>query len=403
MHVQTASNAALPPARPPVPEPAAGGDGAFAQLLARQPEPDTGAQPDLAANADGAARPDEARAARLRQAGARTPSAKAPGADVKPAGPRETAKDGVKDRAEAGDDDETEADAAPVDPALAQWLAQWPRPQAEVDAAASGLPRAHAHAAGGGKSDAATAEAGSDVGAALQAGDGRTAAGARAAAQPRHGQPAGGAERAAATGAEETPGRGAAETTSTAPATAHSTSESAFVLPTPPDPAVAAAAAAPATPASTAAPAEAPVSAAVPVPVDSADFAEAFGVQVSVLARDGVQQAELHLNPAEMGPVSVQIVMDGERARIDFGAQAAATRAAIEASLPELAAALRDAGLTLAGGGVSQQTAGRGDDSRQPGSERRGDAAGRGTTVDSAASRPTWRGRVSAGGVDLYA
>ena len=72
--------------------------------------------------------------------------------------------------------------------------------------------------------------------------------------------------------------------------------------------------------------------------MESPDFAEAFGVQVSLLARDGVQEAELHLNPAEMGPVSVQIVLDGERARIDFGAQAAATRAAIEASLPELAA-----------------------------------------------------------------
>ena len=81
-----------------------------------------------------------------------------------------------------------------------------------------------------------------------------------------------------------------------------------------------------------------------------------FAVQVSVLAKDGVQRAELHLNPAEMGPVSVQIVMDGTQARIDFGADSAATRQAIEAGLPELASALRDAGFTLAGGGVSQHS-----------------------------------------------
>jgi flagellar hook-length control protein FliK len=143
---------------------------------------------------------------------------------------------------------------------------------------------------------------------------------------------------------------------------------------------------------------------AVPVPLDSPDFAQAFGVQVSVLARDGVQEARLHLNPAEMGPVSVQIAMDGERARIDFGAQAAATRAAIEASLPELAAALREAGLTLSGGGVSQHAPGRGDS--EPGHAPDAPASGR-ERADAAAAgtnaRPAWRARVAAGGVDLYA
>ena len=109
---------------------------------------------------------------------------------------------------------------------------------------------------------------------------------------------------------------------------------------------------------------EAPAAAAatelsLPTPIDSPDFGAAFGVQVSVLAKDGVQQAELHLNPTETGPVSIQIALDGNEARIDFGADLAATRAAIERSLPELAAALRDAGFTLTGGGVSQHAGGR--------------------------------------------
>ena len=142
----------------------------------------------------------------------------------------------------------------------------------------------------------------------------------------------------------------------------------------------------------------------MPVPIDSLDFAQAFGVQVSVLARDGVHEARLQLNPAEMGPVSVQIAMDGERAHIDFGAQAAATRAAIEASLPELAAALRDAGLTLSGGGVSQHTPGRGDAQRGASpDEARSSTRERAGAVAGTNSRPAWRGRVSPGGVDLYA
>ena len=104
----------------------------------------------------------------------------------------------------------------------------------------------------------------------------------------------------------------------------------------------------------------APVMVALAAPVNAPEFAQQLGLRLSVLARDGVQQAELHLNPAEMGPVSVQIVIDGTQARIDFGADVAATRHAIEAGLPELASALHDAGFTLAGGGVSSQAGGRG-------------------------------------------
>jgi flagellar hook-length control protein FliK len=138
--------------------------------------------------------------------------------------------------------------------------------------------------------------------------------------------------------------------------------------------------------------------------VGSPEFPQELGVQLSVLARDGVQEAELHLNPAEMGPVSVQIVMDGTQARIDFGADVAATRQAIEAGLPELASALRDAGFTLAGGGVSQHAGGRqgseGDGARRDGAAPRGKLS----SIDGgdSASRVV-RTRVRAGGVDVYA
>jgi flagellar hook-length control protein FliK len=141
--------------------------------------------------------------------------------------------------------------------------------------------------------------------------------------------------------------------------------------------------------------------------VGSAEFPQELGVQLSVLARDGVQHAELHLNPAEMGPVSVQIVMDGTQARIDFGADVAATRQAIEAGLPELASALRDAGFTLAGGGVSQHAGGRressgDDDSRRASRSSRIGGVDAGDAADAAITRLV-RTRVSAGGVDLYA
>ena len=149
-----------------------------------------------------------------------------------------------------------------------------------------------------------------------------------------------------------------------------------------------------------------PTAVALATPVDAPEFGRTLGLQVSVLAQGGVQQAELHLNPADMGPVSVQIVMDGSRAQVDFGADVAATRHAIEAGLPELASALRDAGFTLTGGGVSQHSRGRSHD----GADGRAQAA-RSTRRVSAddlpdladAARAATRRTVRLGGLDLYA
>ena len=151
-----------------------------------------------------------------------------------------------------------------------------------------------------------------------------------------------------------------------------------------------------------------PAAVALATPVDAPEFGKMLGLQMSVLVQDGVQQAELHLNPADMGPVSVQIVMDGTRAQVDFGADVAATRQAIEAGLPALASALRDAGFTLAGGGVSQHSRGRSDssDARSQavsgarGARRRADDAQRDIE---AAARTATRRTVRMGGLDLYA
>ena len=144
---------------------------------------------------------------------------------------------------------------------------------------------------------------------------------------------------------------------------------------------------------------------ALPTPVDSPQFAGALGVHVSVLARGGVQHAELHLNPAEMGPVSIRIELSGNDAQVQFGADLAQTRQAIERGLPELASALRDAGFTLSGGGVSQHGsprggAGGGDHGPTPGMAR---AVVHGETVLPGADASRAVRHVAAGGVDVYA
>jgi flagellar hook-length control protein FliK len=185
----------------------------------------------------------------------------------------------------------------------------------------------------------------------------------------------------------------AAEARASAPVHASATGAEVTALPPPPVPI--------ATHATAAA-----VSVAVATPVNAPDFAQTLGVQLSLLAKNGVQHAELHLNPADMGPVSVRIAMDGTQARVDFGADAAATRQAIETGLPELASALRDAGFTLCGGGVSQHAGSRGDGDGDGGGSNGGQAQrGAQSLSDASIARVSAAARriVTQGGVDLYA
>ena len=147
----------------------------------------------------------------------------------------------------------------------------------------------------------------------------------------------------------------------------------------------------------------APTQAQLHVPLDSPLFAPALGSQISLLARDGVMSAQLQLNPAEMGPISVQIMLDGQAARVDFQADLAHTRSVIEASLPALASALQDAGLTLAGGGVFQQSAGHQHSGNgQPRAHSRG-AEARQAGEAPALATAAWRAASGRGLVDLVA
>ena len=87
----------------------------------------------------------------------------------------------------------------------------------------------------------------------------------------------------------------------------------------------------------------------------SAAFAPEFGAQICTFARHGVERAQLQLHPAEMGPVTVQVLVEGASAQVRLWAEQAPTRQALELAMPNLASQLRDSGLTLTGGGVFEQ------------------------------------------------
>lgn len=156
-------------------------------------------------------------------------------------------------------------------------------------------------------------------------------------------------------------------------------------------------------------------SATLSTPFGSPDFPQALAEKVSMWVSsaktDGTMTAELHLNPAEMGPINVKISLDGQSAQVDFAAAAVETRKAIEASLSTLSSALSDIGLNMTGGDVSSQTAqqqfDQGFAQSQGGSGRSSGAMGRGDAepeADLPAMRPVQAPRPGRqGGLDLYA
>lgn len=147
------------------------------------------------------------------------------------------------------------------------------------------------------------------------------------------------------------------------------------------------------TPGMPAAAAAAPLpEARLPAPPGHADFAPQLGAQISVFVRQGLQQARLQLNPAEMGPITVQIRLDGGNAQVHLAAEHAATRQALEQAMPILAGSLRESGLTLTGGGVFEQPRQTGSDSQDPGRTglRPGTGSGgHGDSADSGLALPT--------------
>lgn len=117
--------------------------------------------------------------------------------------------------------------------------------------------------------------------------------------------------------------------------------------------------------------AEAHVSAAPGSPA----FAAQVGARISTFVREGVEFATIHLHPSDMGPVHVQIQLEGHSAQVQLAAEHALTRQALEQALPALAGQLREGGFTLAGGGVFEQAPQQAREQAQAGTAAQGRSA----------------------------
>lgn len=82
----------------------------------------------------------------------------------------------------------------------------------------------------------------------------------------------------------------------------------------------------------------------VGTPMDQAGWGQAMGERLTMMAKDGLHQARIQINPRELGPVDVTISMKDDKTTIHFLAQHAVTREALEAEMPRLRMMMQENG-----------------------------------------------------------
>tara|TARA_R110002072_G_scaffold14582_8_gene60161 strand:+ start:13742 stop:14878 length:1137 start_codon:yes stop_codon:yes gene_type:complete len=94
----------------------------------------------------------------------------------------------------------------------------------------------------------------------------------------------------------------------------------------------------------------------VDVHVQQAGWGEAVGNRLMMMINDKIQTANIHLNPAELGPIEVRVNVSQDHASVQFVSNNAVVRDAIEDAFPKLKEMFSQNGLSLSDANVSQQS-----------------------------------------------
>ena len=96
----------------------------------------------------------------------------------------------------------------------------------------------------------------------------------------------------------------------------------------------------------------------VPLTLGAPGWEKELGQRVAWMMQNQVHRAELQVTPAHLGPLNLQIELNGSQASVSFTTPHAAVQETIQSALPQLREMLEAQGLQLAGAGVHQQGAG---------------------------------------------
>lgn len=89
------------------------------------------------------------------------------------------------------------------------------------------------------------------------------------------------------------------------------------------------------------------VSATLATPLGTSQWQQDFSQQMVNLVQRGEQRVALHLNPANLGPLVVDLEISEQHALLQFASAHSQVRSALEMALPQLREALAEQGITL--------------------------------------------------------
>lgn len=99
-----------------------------------------------------------------------------------------------------------------------------------------------------------------------------------------------------------------------------------------------------------------PIPISINTPVTNQAWADEFSQKIVWVTSQHGQNAELHLNPPQLGPLDVLIKVNGDQATALFTSSHAVVRDAIEQAMPKLREMLADSGIMLGNATVSDQS-----------------------------------------------
>ncbi|MDH5230197.1 MAG: flagellar hook-length control protein FliK [Gammaproteobacteria bacterium] len=91
-------------------------------------------------------------------------------------------------------------------------------------------------------------------------------------------------------------------------------------------------------------------------PIHNPDWQQGFAQRIAIVVQNQLQQADIRLNPPELGAINIRLNINQDQANVVFSSPHGVVRDAIEAAIPRLRDMLNEQGLNLANVDVSAQT-----------------------------------------------
>lgn len=114
----------------------------------------------------------------------------------------------------------------------------------------------------------------------------------------------------------------------------------------------------------------------VAAPVPTATISQEMGTeawrqslnqQISLYSRNGIQNAEIRLNPQELGVIRINMQLNSDQATLHFVSENHQVRAALEAAMPQLRTSLAESGIQLGESSVGAESSSSWEDHAQAG------------------------------------